>query len=84
MNELGFEFEHPWVLLLLALLPLYAWLRGKSGQAAALLYPDVGLLRAVSKPVREAAGSLRLFLRLVEHGIFHGPRDGRGELDCWD
>ncbi|MEY3529300.1 MAG: hypothetical protein RLZ70_368, partial [Verrucomicrobiota bacterium] len=23
MNELGFEFEHPWVLLFLALLPLY-------------------------------------------------------------
>ncbi len=85
MNELGFEFEHPWVLIFLALLPLYSWLRGKSGQAAALLYPDVGLLRAVSSPVREAAGSLRVFLRLATVAALivaiAGPRTVSKEIE---
>ena len=85
MNELGFEFEHPWVLIFLALLPLYSWLRGKSGQAAALLYPDVGLLRAVSAPVREATGSLRVFLRLATVAALivaiAGPRTVSKEIE---
>ena len=85
MNDLGFEFEHPWALLLLALLPLYAWLRGKSGRAAALLYPDVGLLRAVSGPVREASGALRLFLRLATVSALivalAGPRSVSKEIE---
>ncbi len=85
MNELGFEFEHPWVLLFLALLPLYAWLRGKKGQAAAILYPDIDLLRAVSTPVREGAGALLLFLRLVTASALivaiAGPRTVSKEID---
>ena len=58
--ELGFEFEHPWALLFLAALPLYAWLRGRVGRTAALLFPDAALLAGLSRRVREGAGGLRL------------------------
>ena len=35
MSE-GFEFQHPWVLVFLALLPLYAFIRGRAGADGAL------------------------------------------------
>ena len=63
--ELGFEFQYPWALLLLALLPLYSWLRGRVGKAAALTYPDTSLLDGLGRPVREQSGRLRAFLRLL-------------------
>ena len=39
---------HPYWLLLLLLLPLLAWLRGKRGQPAALLYSSAQLVRSFS------------------------------------
>lgn len=83
--ELGFEFEHPWALLLLALLPLYAWLRGRIGQAAALLFPDTTLLAGISRAVREKAGRLRVFLRLLTTAVLiialAGPRTANKEIE---
>jgi Ca-activated chloride channel family protein len=83
--ELGFEFEHPWVLLLLAALPLYAWLRGRLGRASALLFPDATLLAGFSRKVHEGAGGLRLFLRLATAGLLivaiAGPRTASKEIE---
>lgn len=83
--ELGFEFEHPWVLLFLAALPLYAWLRGRVGRASALLFPDAALLAGLSRRVREGAGGLRLFLRLLTAALLlvaiAGPRTANKEVE---
>lgn len=60
-----FEFQYPWVLGLLALLPAYAYLRGRVGRLAALRFPSADLVRAAGGVARHAAGRLILFLRLL-------------------
>lgn len=83
--ETGFEFQYPWALLLLALLPLYSWLRGRIGKSSALLYPDITLLDGISRPVREKAGRLRPFLRLATAAALiiaiAGPRTANKEIE---
>ena len=83
--DLGFEFQYPWALLLLALLPLYSWLRGRIGQAAALTYPDTSLLDGIGRPVRERSGRLRAFLRLLTAALLiialAGPRTANKEIE---
>ena len=83
--DLGVQFQYPWALLLLALLPLYSWLRGRVGQAAALTYPDTTLLDGIGRPVREQSGRLRLFLRLLTAALlivaFAGPRTANKEIE---
>ncbi len=83
--DLGFEFQYPWVLLLLALLPLYSWLRGRVGKAAALTYPDTSLLDGIGRPVREQSGRLRAFLRLLTAALLiialAGPRTANKEIE---
>lgn len=73
-----FEFQHSWVLLLLALLPLYALLRGKPGQHAAVTFPSADLARTAGGVARHAAGRFLLFLRLLVVGFvivaLAGPR----------
>jgi len=73
-----FEFQHPWVLALLALLPIYAFLRGKTGRLSALLFSSADLARAAGAQARSAAGRLLLFVRLlvVAFGLvaLAGPR----------
>ena len=82
---LGFEFERPAALLLLALLPLWAWLRGRAGRAGALVFPDARLLDGLGRPVREAAGRLRPFLRLLTAACIivalAGPRTANREIE---
>ena len=60
-----FQFQFPLVLALLALLPVYAFLRGKVGKLASLQFPSADLARAAGLPARAAAGRLLLFLRLL-------------------
>ncbi len=60
-----FEFQHPWLLALLALLPVYALLLGRTGKHAALRFPSADLARAAGATARAAAGRLLLFLRLL-------------------
>jgi len=77
----AYEFQSPWLLGLLALLPVYAVLRGRMGRASALRFPSVELLRTVGTPVRADAGRLRLFLRLLAAALvivaLAGPRTAR-------
>lgn len=56
-------FAHPWVLSLLLLLPLLAWLKGKRGAPPAFLYSSVQLVRAVLNVSRSRAGGFLAALR---------------------
>lgn len=64
MNS-SFEFQYPWVLALLALLPAYAFLRGRVGKHAALTFSSADIARAAGATAKAAAGRLLLFLRLL-------------------
>ena len=73
-----FEFQFPWVLALLGLLPVYALLRGKVGKLSALMFSSADIARAAGAQARSAAGRFLFFLRLlvVALGIvaLAGPR----------
>jgi len=73
-----FEFQFPWLLGLLGLLPVYALLRGKTGGSAALVFSSAEIARAAGARVRSRPGRFLLFLRLlaVALGIvaLAGPR----------
>ena len=72
------EFQFPWVLALLGLLPVYALLRGKVGRLSALVFSSVDIARAAGAPARAAAGRLRFFPRLLAVALsviaLAGPR----------
>ena len=74
----NFEFQYPWLLGLLALLPVYAFLQGRVGKHSALRFPSAEIARAAGAAARAAAGRLLFFLRLltVALGIvaLAGPR----------
>jgi Ca-activated chloride channel family protein len=73
-----FEFQFPWLLALLGLLPVYALLRGKVGKLSALTFSSAEIARAAGAKARSAAGRFLFFLRLlvVALGIvaLAGPR----------
>lgn len=56
-------FAHPWLLLLLLLLPALAWLKGKGGSPPAFLYSSVQLVRAVLNVSRSRSGGFLATLR---------------------
>ena len=72
------EFQYPWLLALLALLPIYAFLRGRIGKLAALRFPSVDIARAAGAAARAASGRLLVFLRLLTVALcivaLAGPR----------
>ena len=72
------EFQYPWLLLLLALLPIYAFLQGRAGKLSALRFPSADIARAAGAVARSAAGRLLFFLRLLVValciGALAGPR----------
>ncbi len=76
-------FAHPYVLLLLLLLPPLAWLKGKAGRAAAFVYSSVDLVRPVSGLRRSRAGAVLANLRWLALALFivalAQPRLVRGE-----
>ena len=73
-----FEFQFPWLLALLGLLPVYALLRGKTGKLSALKFSSADIAREAGAKARSAAGRFLFFLRLfaVALGIvaLAGPR----------
>jgi Ca-activated chloride channel family protein len=56
-------FAHPYLLLLLLLLPLAAWLKGRRGKPPAFVYSSVQLLRGVQDVTKSNAGSILVALR---------------------
>jgi Ca-activated chloride channel family protein len=76
-------FAHPYVLLLLPLLPALAWLKGRWGRSASFLYSSVELVRPVSSFKRSRAGRILAALRWLALILFivalAQPRRVRGE-----
>jgi Ca-activated chloride channel family protein len=63
-------FAHPYFLLLLLLLPLLAWLKGKRGQPPAFLYSSVKLVEGLTKARHSHAGAFLAALRWLTLAIF--------------
>jgi Ca-activated chloride channel family protein len=76
-------FAHPYLLLLLLLLPVLAWLRGKRGQRPAFLYSSVQLVRGITGITRSHAGVILVRLRWLVLALFlvglARPQVGEGE-----
>ena len=60
---MNFSFAHPWLLLLLLLVPLIAWLKGRAGRPQAFLYSSVGLVKNIIGLSRGSVGRILLRLR---------------------
>ena len=60
-----FRFAAPWLLLALALLPLWMWLRGRFAPVAAVQFSSSQLLAAASRRTRSTRGRLLLALRYL-------------------
>ena len=58
-------FAHPYLLLLLLLLPLAAWLKGRRGSSPAFLYSSVKLVEGLTGSRRSRAGAFLAALRWV-------------------
>ncbi|HWV98340.1 MAG TPA: VWA domain-containing protein [Candidatus Acidoferrum sp.] len=73
-----FQFQYPWLLALLALLPVYSFLRGRIGKISALRFPSADIARAAGAAARAAAGRLLVFLRILTVALciiaLAGPR----------
>ena len=60
---MNFSFAHPWLLLLLLIVPVLAWLKGKMGRPQAFLYSSVGLVRNIVGITRSSVGRILLRMR---------------------
>jgi Ca-activated chloride channel homolog len=56
-------FAHPYLLLLLLLLPLVAWLRGKRGRPPAFVYSSTQLVRGILNVTKSRTGGFLTVLR---------------------
>jgi len=76
-------FAHPYFLLLLLLLPLLAWLKGKVGFQPAFLYSSVQLVRGITGITSSRAGAILAKLRWLALALFFialaRPQIGEGE-----
>jgi Ca-activated chloride channel family protein len=63
-------FAYPYLLLLLLLLPLAAWLKGRRGQPPAFVYSSVQLLRVVTNVTRAKYGGWLAALRWLVLALF--------------
>jgi Ca-activated chloride channel family protein len=74
----NFEFQTPYALALLALVPVYAIMQGRVGKLSALRFPSAEIARAAGAVARASAGRLLLFLRLLTVSLcivaLAGPR----------
>lgn len=77
------RFAQPWFLLLLLLLPLIAWLKGKRGGQPAFLYSSVSLVKGISGVTRSHVGAILLRLRWLALALMiiglARPQLGEGE-----
>lgn len=65
-----FSFLHPWVLLGLFALPLLAWLRGRFGGTAGILFSSTNLILKMGAPRRARAGSFLAALIYLAMALF--------------
>jgi Ca-activated chloride channel family protein len=65
MSETHFQFAHPWVLPLLLLIPLIAFLRGRRGHEAAIQYTGLGLFGTLARARRVQPGAWLSALRYL-------------------
>ncbi len=63
-------FAHPYLLLLLLLLPLLAWLKGRRGQPPAFLYSSVRLVEGLTRVRRSRTGAFLMALRWLVLALF--------------
>ena len=63
-------FAHPWLLLLLLLLPVAAWLKGRRGQPAAFVYSSVEIAKGLTTATRSRAGQFLAALRWLALALF--------------
>jgi Ca-activated chloride channel family protein len=63
-------FAHPYLLLLLLLLPLLAWLKGRRGSTPAFLYSSVKLVEGFTNTRRSRAGKFLAALRWLALALF--------------
>jgi len=63
MNQI--QFAHPWVLALLLVLPLLAWLRGHRGKAAAIEYSGLSLFGTLARGRKVQPGGWLSALRYL-------------------
>lgn len=63
-------FAQPYLLLLLLLLPVAAWLKGRRGQPAAFIYSSTQLLRGVQEISKSNAGGFLAALRWLALALF--------------
>jgi Ca-activated chloride channel homolog len=64
------SFAHPYLLLLLLILPVLAWLKGKRGRQPAFLYSSVQLVKGIIGITKSRAGSILLNLRWLALAFF--------------
>jgi Ca-activated chloride channel homolog len=60
---MNFSFAHPWLLLLLLIVPVLAWLKGRIGRPQAFLYSSVGLVKNIVGLTRSSVGRILLRMR---------------------
>ena len=74
----NFQFQYPWLLALLALMPVYAFLHGRTGKISALRFPSADIARAAGAAARSAAGRFLGFVRILTVALcivaLAGPR----------
>ena len=70
LNLFGITFATPWVLSLLLLIPLLAWLKGKFGGTPGVIFPSTKTLRAIGVRRRSRAGDLLTALTLGAFAAF--------------
>ncbi|HEY8903040.1 MAG TPA: VWA domain-containing protein [Chthoniobacterales bacterium] len=70
MNIFGVTFTLPWALLLLVLIPLLAWLKGRIGGTPGIVFSSTATLRSIGVRRRSRAGDLLTALTLAAFAAF--------------
>lgn len=69
-QDTGLTFANPWLLLLLLALPLVAYLRGRKGPAAALVFSSTTVLHGLGKASKTRAGQFLRALLFLTLALF--------------
>ena len=67
---MNFSFAHPWLLSLVLLVPVIAWLKGRIGRPSAFLYSSVGLVKNIIGLTRSSVGKILLRMRWLALMLF--------------